>query len=131
MNAPSPTPDPGLDPALREALRDAAARDSDPRDTIASLLRDSMRGQSRPLSILMLIVQLALFALAIASVVWFFEAESTRMQVFHAASFLWLMSAMGMIKAWFWMQIHRNRVVREIKRLELQVARLADARAGA
>ena len=31
-----------------------------------------------------------------------------------------------MIKAWFWMQIHRNRVLREIKRLELQVARLAE-----
>jgi hypothetical protein len=29
-----------------------------------------------------------------------------------------------MIKLWFWMELHRNATVREIKRLELQIAQL-------
>jgi len=32
---------------------------------------------------------------------------------------------MGLLKAWFWMEMQKNAIVREIKRLELQVASLA------
>jgi hypothetical protein len=32
-----------------------------------------------------------------------------------------------MIKVWFWMEIQKNAIVREIKRVELQVANLAAA----
>ncbi|MCB9840523.1 MAG: hypothetical protein H6809_02585 [Phycisphaeraceae bacterium] len=120
-------PNPPTTNTLDDAIKLALAEDpGGQRDSITSLLADSLRGQNRFLSTLMIVVQLAMFALAIASIVWFFDAETTRWQIFYAAAFLWLMNAMGLIKAWFWMQIHRNRVLREIKRLELQVARLAE-----
>ena len=123
----SPNPNPPTPKNLDDAIKHALAEDpAAQRDSIASLLADSLRGQNRFLSTLMIVVQLAMLALAIASIVRFFDADTTRWQIFYAAAFLWLMSAMGMIKAWFWMQIHRNRVLREIKRLELQVARLAE-----
>jgi|GEM_PF-3584282 len=35
----------------------------------------------------------------------------------------WL--GIGLIKIWYWMELNRNTVLREIKRLELQVAHLA------
>jgi hypothetical protein len=36
----------------------------------------------------------------------------------------------AILKIWFWMEMHKNAVLREVKRLELQIARLA-ARDGA
>jgi hypothetical protein len=32
--------------------------------------------------------------------------------------------ALAMVKLWFWMELQKNAIVREVKRLELQVARL-------
>ncbi len=37
----------------------------------------------------------------------------------------------GMLKLWFWMEMNKNAVIREVKRVELQVAVLAkEMRAG-
>ena len=35
-----------------------------------------------------------------------------------------LMTMVGFMKVWFWMRMESNRVIREIKRVELQVAQL-------
>ncbi|MEE8169622.1 MAG: DUF6768 family protein [Phycisphaerae bacterium] len=35
------------------------------------------------------------------------------------------MSAVAMLKIWYWMEMQRIVVMREIKRVELQIARLA------
>jgi hypothetical protein len=32
----------------------------------------------------------------------------------------------ALIKVWFWLELERNAIVREVKRLELQVASLAE-----
>ena len=34
------------------------------------------------------------------------------------------LTALAMVKMWFWMELEKNAIVREVKRLELQVARL-------
>lgn len=34
-------------------------------------------------------------------------------------------SGLTMIKVWFWMEIQKNAIVREIKRVELQLGKLA------
>lgn len=119
-----PRPSRGSD-SLDVALRAALAADPQP-DTLATLIADSLRGQSRTLAVITLAAQLAAFLGAVASAIAFFAAQTTRDQILDATLFLLAMNAVGMIKAWFWMQLHRNRALREIKRLELQVARLAD-----
>ena len=35
-------------------------------------------------------------------------------------------AGIGLIKVWFWLELQKNAVVREVKRLELQVASLAE-----
>lgn len=114
----------GLEASLRAAL---AADAKTERDTVVSLLSDALRGQSRLLATITLVAQVGMVAGAVASALAFFGATGTRDQILYATLFLWTMSAAGLIKAWFWMQIHRNRVLREVKRVELQVARLAEA----
>jgi hypothetical protein len=58
--------------------------------------------------------------------VWhFFQATELRDLIFWSAAALLSAIAVAMLKMWFWMELHKNQVLREVKRLELQVARLA------
>lgn len=43
----------------------------------------------------------------------------------HATRFLFCMLVVGLMKVWFRQEMQRHAVTRELKRMELQVARLA------
>jgi uncharacterized membrane protein YciS (DUF1049 family) len=55
----------------------------------------------------------------------FFNAETTRDIVVWALAVAVCLSAVWMMKIWYWLELNKNAVTREIKRLELQVARLS------
>jgi hypothetical protein len=77
------------------------------------------------LNVLGVIFTFAMFG-AFCYCVWqFFNVSETRDLIFWSAAALWSAVAVGMLKIWFWMEMHKNQVLREVKRLELQVARLA------
>ncbi|MEZ5960449.1 MAG: DUF6768 family protein [Hyphomonadaceae bacterium] len=48
-----------------------------------------------------------------------------RETVIWTAGALWAAIAVAMLKMYFWMEMNKNVVLREVKRLELQMARLA------
>ncbi len=50
-------------------------------------------------------------------------------RVFWAVVFMFAAMAVGMLKLWWWLVVNRNAVIREVKRLELEVARLRESRA--
>jgi hypothetical protein len=52
------------------------------------------------------------------------NAAGVREAVFWAGGAMCAFFGLGMIKIWFWMELQKNQVLREMKRLELQVARL-------
>jgi hypothetical protein len=58
--------------------------------------------------------------------VWRFlaAAEARDMLIWGGAAAI-AVCGVSMAKLWFWMELQRNATVREIKRLELQVSRLA------
>lgn len=70
------------------------------------------------------------FVIAIVTVVmlWsgyqFFIAESVDARIFWGVWFVITLNAQAMMKLWTWMEINRNSVIREIKRLEIAIARL-------
>jgi hypothetical protein len=68
---------------------------------------------------------LAFLVLGVLSAVAFFRAEEMRDLVTWAAACVICMSAVAMLKVWYWLELHRIVVMREIKRVELQIARLA------
>ena len=77
------------------------------------------------LNVLGVIFTFAMFG-AFCFCVWqFFNVSETRDLIFWSAAALWSAVAVGMLKIWFWMEMHKNQMLREVKRLELQVARLA------
>jgi hypothetical protein len=68
--------------------------------------------------------QIAMFAVAVYAGLRFLSAsEAAELARFGALAWL-AATAVIFIKTWFWMQMQSNRILREIKRVELQVARL-------
>jgi Family of unknown function (DUF6768) len=65
------------------------------------------------------------FALQIWTAIRFFQATEVQHMIAWATGFLTCGMAVGMLKMWFWMQMDKYVVLREVKRLELQVARLS------
>jgi len=117
-----------LDKKIREALRqeDAdALKEFDGELSIFEMLTETFRGRHRWLNILGMFWTLIFMGLAIYSAVQFFKVEIQRDMLMWAAAFLFCMSAVSMLKIWYWMEMQKNSVTREIKRLELQIARLA------
>lgn len=117
-----------LDERIRESmsvedqklLAEIDADDSLYRDVIATF-----QGRMRWMNILSSIIGFALFGVALVCG-WRFtlETEPRGMLMWGAGAAL-AISGLTMIKLWFWMEIQKNTIVREIKRVELQLAKLA------
>jgi len=77
------------------------------------------------LAIVMNIVHLLIFVFFVYSLVQFFDAETTRdMIIWSSAGFL-SMIFMAMMKLYVWMQMDKNDILRELKRIELQISVLS------
>jgi hypothetical protein len=54
----------------------------------------------------------------------FFIAESADERIFWGVLFVVSLTGQAMLKLWTWMEVNRNCVLREIKRLEIAIAKL-------
>ena len=92
---------------------------------VLQMLEGVYSGKNKWLMILMNIVQVAFFVLFIYCVIKFFVVEETndliRWGIFGSVALF----AQSMLKLFTWMQMDKNAIIREIKRLELQVSSLA------
>lgn len=82
------------------------------------------KGKLGWLAIIMNIVHLIIFGFLIYSVVQFFGTNETNELIKWASAGFLCMIIMGMLKLYVWMQMDKNDVLRELKRLELQLATL-------
>ena len=120
-----------LDRKIRDALQaedpDLAAEfDTEP--SVFEMLAETLHGRRRWLSLLGGFLTLAFVILGVVSAVQFFRAAETRDLLMWAAACILCTSAVSMLKVWYFLEMHTNSLLREIKRLELQVARLAAQR---
>lgn len=77
------------------------------------------------LAIIMNIVHLAIFGLFVYCTVQFLNTTETALLIKWAVAGFLCMMVMGMLKLYMWMQMDKNDILRELKRLELQVAVLS------
>lgn len=89
------------------------------------MLLDSFRGRNRFLNVMAFVATFIVMALLITSGYQFFQVESTRAMIGWAAGFVTCAVATGLLKIWFWLELNKNSITREIKRLELQIANLS------
>ncbi len=117
-----------LDKKIQEALREEDAelfKDYAEEPSVFEMLMETCRGRHRWLNILGAFWTLVFLVLGVVAAVKFFSAEGTRDIVMWAAACIVCVSAVSMLKIWYFLEMNKNAVTREIKRLELQIARLA------
>ncbi len=93
--------------------------------SLLEMVADTFRGKHRWLVAMMVFWKLVFFVLAVLTAVKFFHADTTRDIVMWATACILCMSAVSMLKLWYFLEMNKNALTREIKRLELQIARLA------
>ncbi len=96
-----------------------------PEDTLRSFLRELYGRKMASTIVAAWGIALIYVAVAVWSAVRFFGAADTRSQIMWAAIFLACFMAIGLIKVFAIMMVHRQSVRREIRRLEAKVAELA------
>ena len=117
-----------LDRKIREALRKDDAElfeELGDEPNIFEQLFEAFQGRNRWLNLLAAAMTLIFFVLGVSAAVAFFRTDGARDQILWAGSCTLCMIAVAMLKMWYWMELQRNVVLREIKRVELQIARLA------
>lgn len=77
------------------------------------------------LTILMNMVHLIVFALFVYCIVQFFNTSDTNSLIKWSSAGFLCMIVMGMLKLFVWMQMDKNDLLRELKRLELLIAALS------
>lgn len=115
-----------VDTIIREALSAEEARfyDSLGELSVQEMLVSVFKGKRRWLAVLAMIYIFVFFVVAVWAAFSFFDSESTKDLLMWLGIFLFSMQAVGLLKMWYYMEMNRNQVVREIKRLELQVTHL-------
>jgi len=111
-----------IDQKIQDALRRTSAPEGltgEPNLAEEALI--AFRGRHQWLSTMALIVSFALFGAAVWAGWRFFGAETVRAQLLWGALAMWAMLSIGFLKIWFWLEMQTNRVLREIKRVELLV----------
>ena len=87
-------------------------------------LLSSFQGSRKWLSVYVTVVIFVFFGISIYSLVQFLSVESTREMLLWGAAMGGSLLIVTMLKVWYWMQMDRNAIIRELKRLELQIAAL-------
>ncbi len=117
-----------LDDKIREALRKEDAElfeEFGGEPSMYEMVMETFRGRYRWMTMVAAFYCIVFIVLFILAGIRFFNAESTKDMLVWAAACVVCWSAVFMMKVWYWMELNKNALTREIKRLELQIARLA------
>lgn len=117
---------------LDRAIRDALSKEDaeflsrfDEHSTPVREVLDTFRGQWALMNAFAAVITFALFGAFVYCAWQMFEATDIRDTVLWSVGAIITMLGVAMLKMYFWMEMNKNVVLREVKRLELQVARLA------
>ncbi|MCG8385038.1 MAG: hypothetical protein MJA30_05820 [Cytophagales bacterium] len=93
--------------------------------SILEMALDVYKGRNKWISITSAVLGVVLFAIFVYAAVQFFKVEDTReMLQWMAIGFVCLGTSQAM-KVWQWMQMDKNALLREMKRLEVQISMLS------
>lgn len=116
-----------IDKLIKETLSQEEAKFYDELDeqNLFAKVGEVYRGKMGWLAIVMNIVHLVIFGVFIYLVIQFLNAEDTFMLIKWASSGFICLVVMVMLKLYMWMQMDKNDLLRELKRLELQMTTLS------
>jgi hypothetical protein len=109
-----------LDQKIQAALRrDQVAEQLGGDPNLAEEVLLAFRGRHRWLSTLLMVINLMAFAGLVFAVLRFYGSAEVAMQLRWGGVAVVLLLVVTLLKIWFWLEMHTNRVLREVKRVEL------------
>jgi hypothetical protein len=116
------------DRIIRRALAEDEAEfpwvTADP--STVTLLTETFRGRNRFLAIGGVVANLVLLGVALYSVTRFLAIQDVREMLLWGGAALLSVALILAVKVWYWLEMARLSLTRDIKRLELRVSRLAE-----
>ncbi|SHH49042.1 DUF6768 family protein [Winogradskyella jejuensis] len=117
-----------IDELIKETLTEEEAKfyDSLDEQNLWQMITSLYRGKNSWMVVVMNAFNVIALVLAIYCLIQTFDVEKTNDLILWIAGFFFCFMLMSMFKIYAWMQIHKNALTREIKRLELQVSSLSN-----
>ena len=115
-----------IDELIKETLNKEEAKfyDELEEQNLIGKLGEVYKGKMGWLAIIMNVFHLVIFGLLIYCIIRFFGTNETNELIKWASAGFLCMIVMSMLKLYIWMQMDKNDMLREMKKLELQVATL-------
>lgn len=116
-----------IDDLIKETLNAEEAKfyDELEEQDLFGMVGGVFKGKMRWFAIVMNIVNLLVFGVLIYCIVQFLKMEKPDELIKMAVAIGACIMMMSMIKLYMWMQLDKNAILRELKRVELQVAALS------
>tara|TARA_R110002049_G_scaffold309298_2_gene520501 strand:+ start:23464 stop:23850 length:387 start_codon:yes stop_codon:yes gene_type:complete len=116
-----------IDKLIRETLTQEEARFYDELDEqgLFGQVKGLFKGKNSWLVLVMHVFNMAVFGLLIYCIIQTMDVEKTNDLILWVGAVIVCLIVMSMIKLHFWMHMHKNAIMRELKRLELQVSSLS------
>ena len=117
-----------IDELIKETLNEEEAKfyNELEEQNLIGKLGEVYKGKMGWLAMIMNVVLLMIFGLFIYCIVQFFGSNETNDFIKWASAGFLCLTAVSMLKLYIWMQMDKNDILREMKRLELQVATLSN-----
>ncbi len=114
-----------IDSMIREALSQEDAARFESVETEQSPFAEAIglfQGRSRMFSFMVVVVMFAMMSLAVFAAIKLLETGRVQEMILWGAICFFALSGVSAMKIWSWMEMNKNSIRREIKRLELQMA---------
>lgn len=116
-----------IDKLIKETLSEEEAKFYGELDeqNVFQMVGGLFKGKNKWIMLLMNVITLVFFILFIYCVVQFFKTEVTKELIKWAAGAVIFLLGVSMLKVFAWMQMDKNALLREIKRLEIQLSSIS------
>ncbi len=116
-----------IDELIKEALTEEEAQFYDDlgEQNVLEKFGGIFRGKMGWLAIIMNIMNLIFFGLLVYCLIQFLDTDVTSELIKWGVALFICLVFMGMLKLYMWMQMDKNDILRELKRLELQISAMS------
>ena len=116
-----------IDKLIKETLTEEEAKFYDELDeqNVFQMVMGLFKGKNKWIMFMMNIMTLVFFGLFVYCTIQFFDTEVTNELIKWGIGGLVFLFGVSMLKVFAWMQMDKNALLREMKRLELQISSLS------
>jgi hypothetical protein len=116
-----------IDKLIKETLTQEEAKFYDKLDeqNVFEMVGGLFQGKNKWIMYLMNIMTLIFFGLFVYCTIQFFDTDVTNEMIKWGVGGLVFLFGVSMLKVFAWLQMDKNAIIREVKRLELQVSSLS------